>query len=218
MREIKSSQVLFAALVIVFVSTLAPAVLLMPGNSVALPGTNLPGFVVEDNVLPVVVGPCVFSLRDRVTQNGDGTYNFNHFFQLISNPFAADGISVAVVAFIESGFTGYLTNVDWDPTTFIGTVNPLVASRSADSDVILFSQYDPPIINLGEASYFTTTQTNAMDYDVVGTSTIVIVLLSPTGDPLGQFSGTVATFNPIPEPASLILLGVGCLFAFRKLS
>ena len=212
----KRNPILFVALGILLVSAVASAVPLLPGNSVGINGTNLPGDVKEDDNLSVTVGPCTFNLRDRVTENPDGTYNFNHHFELLSNDWAANGYFVSIVSFAESGFMGYSTDVDWDPTTNNGVISPFAASRDASGDVIIFDNYDPAIIGLNEQTDFTTTQTDALAYALVGTSTITIQMMLPTGGPDEIFSGTIDTFAPIPEPATLTLLVLGGLLLRRK--
>jgi hypothetical protein len=216
MYNLKSSQILFVTVGIVLVSTLTSAVPLLPGGAVGINGTNLPGLVVEDPDRTVTAGPCTFTLRDRVTQNPDTTYNFNHWFELTSNDWAANGYLVKIISFEESGFAGYSTDVDWDPTTSNGTINPFAASRTATGDIVTFFQYTPEIMALNAQTYYSTTQTNALAYALVGTSTINIQMMLPTGAPGDIFSGSVDTFAPVPEPTTLLLLGLGIFGLLRK--
>lgn len=215
-NQIKAALITLAAIAAVLNCTSASAVVLVPGGSVALPGTNLPGLVVEDIDRNVVVGPATFILRDRVTQNGDGTYNFNHFFELVSNTLAANGYAVSIVSFDESHFAGFSTSVDWDPTTLNGTISPAFADRNASGDIVTFRNYSPAVMNINAQTYYSTTQTDALAYGLVGSSTIKIQMMLPTGAPGDTFTGSVDTFAPIPEPATIMLLGLGALSLLRK--
>jgi hypothetical protein len=215
-KQIKIAFIAVVALGVVLNCTVASAVLLAPGGSVALPGTNLPGLVVQDIDRNVTVGPATFILRDRVTKNGDGTYNFNHFFQLTANTLATNGYFVKIVSFAESSFAGFSTSVDWDPTTLNGTISPAFADRSASGDIVIFRDYTPATMNINDQTYYSTTQTDALAYDLVGTCSINIQMMLPTGAPGDVFSGSVDTYAPTPEPATIAILGLGAVALLRK--
>jgi hypothetical protein len=217
----KTNQITFvlitlAAVTVVLNCTAASAVMLTPGGSVALPGSNYAAVVLQDINRSVTVGPTTFNLRDRVTKNGDGTYNFEHFAQLTANSFAANGYSVKLVSFEESHFTGFSTNVDWDPTTANGVISPALGDRNASGDIITFKNYTPALMNLNDQTYYSTTQTNALAYALAGTCTINIQMMLPTGGPGDTYSGSVDTYAPTPEPATLALLSLGGLVVSRR--
>ena len=88
----------------------------------------------------------------------------------------------------STGFSGFTTDVEYDPTT-LGVSHPLIALRSsAPGNDVTFDKFSAFSIAPGEQTNYMTDKTNATGYADTGSTTI-------TGIINGQFvSGTVTTW------------------------
>ncbi|MDB5173701.1 MAG: hypothetical protein JWN51_2474 [Phycisphaerales bacterium] len=193
----------------------ALAVDLPSGGSVVPPNTNYAALVVEDPTRTVVLTDAAnvvldtVTIRDRVTLLSTGTYSFERFIQ--NGPgFVAPHPTLGRYTFTESGFAGYSTSVDYDSTSG-GSSFPATATRTATGNSVSFGSFSPTDTLIdGQRTDVMTDRTNATAYALVGTTTITCEV---NGIPV---SGSVATFAPIPEPASLGLLGLAGLSLLRR--
>jgi hypothetical protein len=204
------SRLSLAALsILVAYSPVAQGAVLAPGGTALIKGTNYPASVLQDvdriisllpDDCPVGVGcdplPGLF-LRDRVTQLGSGTVNFERLLRLQDFVPSVSGISTS-----ESGFSGFTTDAEYDPSTLNGSTHPTQVDRSAGSgDLITFSNFSPDSLGAGQNSDFLTIQTDATAYALIGTVSVHVTLGAQ------GFHGDVPVFAPaVPEPASLASL------------
>ena len=205
LRYVVRASVVIAALTISLISTRAAlAAPIFPGGLNVLSGSSYPSTVVQDTVriVPLLsfgteIG--TVELHDRVTATGP-TVNFERFFVNTGNT------TLSSPTLTSSGFSGYSTDVDYDPTS-PGVSHPLIALRSAGvGNDITFDKFNAFSIAPGEQTNLMTEKTNAAGYAPIGTTTI-------TGIVNGQYvTGSITTYAPsVPEPTTLSLLGLGAL-------
>ena len=199
------------------------AVALTPGNTVSLPGNQYPVRTAVEDVdrqVDLYTSSNVYvqtvTIRDRVTQMADGSYGFEPF--LLNGSATSGNVNLVRYSLSDAGFAGFSTDVDYDNTSITGSVTPneypVQATRSADGNTVRFN--DPfqlsDSLAAGQQTDFMDIETNARDYDLVGTITV-------TGDAtgVGLVSGSVKVFAPIvPEPGSAGLLALIAPIAMRR--
>jgi hypothetical protein len=192
----------------------ASAALLTPGSSVSTSGSNYAATVLQDvdrtiqllNAGNVVVG--TLTLHDRVTQLPGGTINFERYLVNTSGDHTFGRFSMS-----ESDFTGYATDVDFDPTGG-GSSAPSGASRTTVGDTVTFINFSPDTLGPAARSDYMTNKTDALNYALTGTTSVA-------GELSGILvTGSVTTFAPaaVPEPASagLLAAGIGILTLRRR--
>jgi hypothetical protein len=188
------------------------AVVLTPGNTVALSGTTLAarpelaGTEIADQTLPYSFLDTATNETDSGTlfnavikETGLGTLDFIYAVTVGPN-------SSPVGAIRTTGFDGDTTDVDYRLDS-IGSIGPSQANRftGTESGDIDFS-FEPTQVTAGESSYFTFVKTNATTYDTHGLTDISADF--GAGDQ--GFSSQLATYAPVPEPS---ILGAAGLFA-----
>lgn len=166
----------------------ASAVPLPPGATVPLPGSNEGGLVIHDELIPFVInaptgGPLFAgTLQNRVVRlNSTGRLSFGYFIR-DTQP----GLNGVVVALETIDFSGFFTNVDFDPTG-LGTVAPNQASRSASGVTVEFDFLSPELFS-GQESEFCVIRTDADCFRDGGRTTIRLI---------GGPSVTLPTVMPI---------------------
>lgn len=164
------------------------AVPLPPGATVPLPGSNEGGLVIYDELIPFAInlptgGPLFAgTLQNRVVRlNSTGRLSFGYFIR-DTQP----GLNGVVIAMDTIDFSGFFTNVDYDPTG-LGTVAPNQASRSASGATVRFDFLAPNLFS-GQESEFCVIRTDADCFRDGGRTTIHLA---------GGFSVTLPTVMPI---------------------
>lgn len=208
-RRIVASRVFLAVLVagLGWGASRASAVVLAPGASSALTGTNTPGLVIQDPIRSLTLSDgTVIGVQDRVDRLASGNLEFDRVVRNTSN------VTITLVDVVTTGFAGFTTDVDFDPTS-TGTVGePHFASRSASGNAITFTQMASPTIVAGNLSRFMDDITNATSYTLTGTTTVDA--LNVAGAPI---TGSVSAFAPaVPEPASIGVMGIGATAAMLR--
>lgn len=225
---------LSAALVMSAVATSALAVPLANGGMVATSGSTFTpqnsGLIQNDNIIGFSYDPTpliVFNdvggeVQNRVIENADGDMVF---MPRIRETYNIDGGTFVISEFQLTGYAGFETDVDYR-TDGLGDKGFTSVSRSADGDVLTFSFDDPLYVDAisppgrREESLFSSIITNATEYDLSGTMTIIgymVPLGTTMPDPLADLfsitlNGIVApTTAAVPLPAPLALLGAGLL-------
>ncbi len=185
----------------------AHAVLLNPGDTLALPGTTtaaepqLAGTVLIDEIIPFAFGNISGQVQQRIVRSSlDGTLDF--YWRVMSDPGSIDGIG----SFRVGNFIAPEYNANFR-TDGVGIRAPDQAHRfpgAQDSSVnFLFSEAG---LLGNESSYFFFFDTTATNY----TKTAFFDL---TGTRAGFISDSFAAYSPsaVPVPAAVWLLGSGLL-------
>ena len=203
------------ALAALTLSQQAAAVVVTPGNTVALSGTtviaqpDLAGAVIFEQVIPFQIsdglGNVVVqgNLLDRVMQPST---TGELFFGPRLFDMAAPGGDAWISGYDLDGYSGGLTDVDYR-TDGLGDEGPNQVTRSADGDQLEFRIF-AGVLTPPEESYFTSVHSDAFNYDLSGTIT-----LYAQNDFGAQYYtteiGGIAAPSPVPVPAAAWLFGSG---------
>ncbi len=203
-----NTRSLIACLAALGVTAASQAVILTPGVWSALPGSpGLPGTIIEDDVVPYsIFGVEAGAVQNRVVRKDDDTLLF--LWRVTRNEVTA---VAPVRAFRLGGFEVPTYDTNWS-TTSVGTV--------PTNHAFLFDQPGGHVIwqfstNLGgqdgimatESSRFFWLDTDATSYARTAQYDLVI------GNDVTLLK---STFAPVPEPTSLIALGIGAIALLRR--
>ncbi len=200
------SKLWVAAIAMVATASVAYAVPLPVGGTLfpapSDPGP-IPGTVVDSVsspfVTPTFTGTIVTTVISGDLSNPFGGLTF--IYQVANDIGSVHPISRATM----NGFTGWLTDVSYQvPTTGVA---PALINRPT-ADFVGFTYFDAPLgsglITPGATSAVMVIRTNAPAYR--GNFVSVI----------DGFVATVPSFSPIPEPATMALLGLAGILAARR--
>ncbi len=161
-------------------------------------------------------------VQNRVINNDIGTKTF---MPRIRDTYNIDGGTLVISAFRLTGYAGFDVDVNYR-TDGLGDKGFTSVSRSADGDIMTFRFDDPLYVDAitppgrQQESLFSSIITDATEYDMSGTMTILGYVLPNSGatmpDPNADLfqvtlSGIVAPTTAVPLPAPLALLGAGLL-------
>ncbi len=203
---------LLGAILATFV-TAAGAVALPTASTVGLPGTTvaahpeLAGLVLEDVDQPFSFLDSTGHTLSGVVQNRvvrssvDGTLDFYWRIKDTSGS-SASGDPGAITAFRVGGFGNLALDADWR-IDGLGTVHPNQAHRFPNPSFINFLFNAPALVPTNDSVFFFL-DTQATNYAKVG-------IYDFTGTGGNGISASFATFAPVPEPSSFVVLGGGLL-------
>ena len=185
----------------------AHAVLLNPGDTLALPGTTvaaelqLAGTVLVDEIIPFAFGSISGEVQQRVVRSSfDGTLDF--YWRVMSDATSTAGIG----SFRVGDFVSPEYNANWR-SDGLGVHAPDQARRFIPQASFVNFLFNGSGLLGDESSYFFFFDTSATNYaktasfDLTGTG---------TGGPI---SASFAAYSPsaVPVPAAVWLLGSGLL-------
>lgn len=203
---------LLGAILATFVTTVG-AVALPAASTVGLPGTTvaahpeLAGLVLEDVDQPFSFIDSTGHTLSGVVQNRvvrssvDGTLDFYWRIKDTSGS-SASGDPGAITAFRVAGFGNLALDADWR-IDGLGTVHPNQAHRFPNPSFINFLFNEPALVPTNDSVFFFL-DTQATNYAKVG-------IYDFTGTGGNGISASFATFAPVPEPSSFVILGGGLL-------
>ncbi len=188
----------------------ASAVVLTPGGAVLTNGSaSVAGTIIANTTVPIIgmnaLGQTRFTgeLQAEVLREAGGTLDF--WYQYTNSGGSADGVERLSI----TGFNGFTTDVDW-MNDQSGTQASTFADRSNDGSKVSFNFTPSPLgagtIAPGAISRWVVIKTNATQFQP-GTTNVI-----------DGGVATVVTYAQVPEPASLLALGVGAasLLARRR--
>jgi hypothetical protein len=188
------------------------AVSLSPGGNVTISGSEVSSevFVYQDIDRPLVLldssndPVATVTVRDRVGYYADGDVTFERF--LLNGPASplAANPSIFRYDFSETGFTGFSTDVDFDPSTDDGLYYATNVSRTSDGNTVTFNDPFSPtdVINSGEQTDYLRVDTDAPYYALDAMVTVTGSIAN-----VGLVHGSTEVFGPaVPEPSALAML------------
>ena len=201
------------ALLTVLASASAQAILLVPGARVGRGTVDAPGVLtiftdtnlslLASNSVPVngASGTVSGTMRSAVYMNAGGTLDFYYQY---SNNLGFDPIHRLTM----TSFRNFTTDVGYRLTPIgqftAGTIIPNEANRNTSGSVVGFD-FDTPIsIPAGATSQTLVIRTNANQF-APGFASVI-----------NGSATTVASFQPVPEPATIAALGLGALALVRR--
>ena len=203
---IPSSKVLMA-LALGLSAHSAHAVLLNPGDNLALPGTTvaaepqLAGTVLVDELIPFAFGTISGQVQQRIVRSSlDGTLDF--YWRVMSDPNSTAGIG----SFRVGDFVSPEYNANWR-SDGLGVHAPDRARRftGVDASSVNFL-FEGGGLLATESSYF-------FFFDTTATNYAKTAFFDLTGTGVGAISKSFAAYSPsaVPVPAAVWLLGSGLL-------
>src|SRR5688572_18664664 len=201
------------ALLTVLASASAQAILLVPGARVGRGTAEAPGVltIFTDTSLTLLAsnsmavngasGTVSGTLRSSVYMNSGGTLDFYYQY---TNDVGFDPIHRLTM----SSFRNFTTDVGYRLTPIgqftAGTIIPNEANRNTSGSVVGFDFDTPVSIPPGATTQTLVIRTNANQW---GPGFASVINGSAT---------TVASFAPVPEPATMAALGLGALALIRR--
>lgn len=190
----------------------AMAIDLPPGGHVGRGTPDAPGVITIFSDSPTLLdsftggfaNPSINgSITSAVYLNGQGTLDF---YVQVSVGALSDPIN-RVTLYDFSGFTtdvGHRLDA-YGPFAIAGTIDPNEANRNASGSVVGFDfDLGDAGLNQGTTSYTLVVRTNATAYDWGNVAVI------------NGVSDNVRGFQPVPEPATMAVIGIGVLALLRR--